>query len=72
MLSAELTAHLGYEDGKDAPPSQPNRHKGTSTKRLKGQDGEVPISVPRDGAASPEGSARAIRVAPPATTKDAS
>ena len=22
MLGAELTAHLGYEDGKDAPPDQ--------------------------------------------------
>jgi transposase-like protein len=48
MLGAELSAHLGYEDGKDAPPDQPNRRNGTSSKRLKGQDGEVPISVPRD------------------------
>jgi hypothetical protein len=23
MLGAELTAHLGYEEGKDAPPGQP-------------------------------------------------
>jgi transposase-like protein len=48
MLGAELTAHLGYEDGKDAPPNQPNRRNGTISKRLKGQGGEVPISVPRD------------------------
>ena len=48
LLGAELTAHLGYEDGKDAPPGQPNRRNGTASKRLKGQDGEVPISVPRD------------------------
>ena len=52
MLGAELTAHLGYEEGKDAPPNQPNRRNGTASKRLKGQDGEVPISVPRDRAGS--------------------
>ena len=44
MLGAELTAHLGYEEGKDAPPGQPNRRNGTANKRQKGQDGEVPIS----------------------------
>ena len=27
MLGAELTAHLGYEEGKDAPPEQSNRRK---------------------------------------------
>src|SRR6056297_989684 len=48
MLGAELTAHLGYEDGKDAPAGQANRRNGTSSKRLKGQDGEVPIAVPRE------------------------
>ena len=30
MLGAELTAHLGYEDGKDAPPDQANRRNGSS------------------------------------------
>lgn len=56
MLGAELTAHLGYEDGKDAPSGQSNRRNGTASKRLKGQDGEVPISVPRDrdGSFEPE------------------
>jgi putative transposase len=56
MLGAELTAHLGYEDGKDAPPAQANRRNGTSAKRLKGQDGELPIAVPRDrdGSFEPE------------------
>jgi len=48
MLGAELTAHLGYENGKDAPSDQANRRNGTSTKRLKGKDGELPIAVPRD------------------------
>jgi len=56
MLGAELTAHLGYEEGKEAPPAQTNRRNGTAGKRLKGQDGEVPISVPRDrdGSFEPE------------------
>lgn len=56
MLGAELTAHLGYEEGKDAPPGQSNRRNGTAGKRLKGQDGELPISVPRDrdGSFQPE------------------
>ena len=56
MLGAELTAHPGYEDGKDAPPGQSNRRNGTAGKRLKGQIGEAPISVPRDrdGSFEPE------------------
>ena len=56
MLGAELSAHLGYEAGKDAPADQPNRRNGTSKKRLKSQDGELPISVPRDrdGSFEPE------------------
>ena len=56
MLGAELTAHPGYEDDKDAPAGQANRRNGTSSKRLKGQDGEVPIAVPRDrdGSFEPE------------------
>ena len=29
MLGAELTAHLGYEEGKDAPLGQPNRRNGS-------------------------------------------
>ena len=47
---------VGYEDGKGAPPDQANRRNGTASKRLKGQDGEVPISVPRDrdGSFEPE------------------
>nr|WP_280634001.1 transposase [Paracoccus ravus] len=48
MLGAELTAHLGYEDGKDAPPGQSNRRNGASIKVLKGQDGEMTVAVPRD------------------------
>ena len=48
MPGAELTAHLGYEEGKDAPPGQSNRRNGTSAKVLKGQDGELPVALPRD------------------------
>ena len=43
MPGAELTAHLGYEEGKAAPPGQSNRRNGTADKRLKGQDGDVPL-----------------------------
>ena len=48
MLGAELTAHLGYEEGKAAPPGQLNRRNGSTTKVLKGQDGAFPVTMPRD------------------------
>ncbi len=32
MLGAELTAHLGYEEGKDTPAGQASRRNGTSRK----------------------------------------
>jgi len=48
MLGAELSSHLGYDPGREPPPGQGNRRNGTATKRLKGQDGVMPISVPRD------------------------
>lgn len=56
MLGAELTAHLGYEGGKEAPAGQTNRRNGTSSKVLKGQDGEMPVTIPRDrdGSFEPE------------------
>src|SRR6056297_2665429 len=56
MLGAELTVHLGYEEGKDAPVDQPNHRNGSSPKVLKGEDGALPISVPRDrdGSFEPE------------------
>ena len=52
MLGAELTEHLGYEP--DALPSnqQTNRRNGTTRKTLKGNDGALPIDVPRDGEGS--------------------
>ena len=52
MLGAELTAHLGYEAGAEPPAEQANRRNGSATKRVKGSDGEVPLSVPRDRAGS--------------------
>ena len=52
MLGAELTAHLGYEAGAEPPAEQANRRNGVATKRVKGSDGEVPLSVPRDRAGS--------------------
>jgi len=56
MLGAELTEHLGYEEVKDVPPGQANRRNGASRKVLKGQDGELPLSVPRarDSSFEPE------------------
>ena len=56
MLGAELTAHLGYEAGAEPPAEQTNRRNGVATKRVKGSDGEVPLSVPRDreGSFEPE------------------
>jgi len=48
MLGAELTEHLGYDDGHTAPPSQSNRRNGSSKKALKGEDGVLPLAVPRD------------------------
>lgn len=43
-----MTAHLGYDERKEAPLGQTNRRNGTSTKVLKGQDGELALTVPRD------------------------
>ena len=48
MLGAELTEHLGYEHGSEAPPVQANRRNGASRKTLKSEDGAFEIEVPRD------------------------
>jgi len=48
MLGAELTEHLGYEHGREAPPVQTNRRNGASRKTVKGEDGAFEIAVPRD------------------------
>jgi transposase-like protein len=48
MLEAELTEHLGYEQGEVPPPVQPNRRNGNSRKTVKGESGAFEIDVPRD------------------------
>ena len=51
-LNAELTEHLGYERHGDAQMGAGNTRNGSSSKRLKGQHGELEIAVPRDRDAS--------------------
>ena len=48
VLGAELTAHLGYVADSSPPAEQTNRRNGVATKRMKGSEGEVSLSVPRD------------------------
>jgi transposase-like protein len=48
MLDAELTDHLGYEYGEEAPPVQSNRRNGVSRKTVRSEDGAFEIEVPRD------------------------
>jgi hypothetical protein len=45
MLGAELTEHLGYEQGEVPPPVQPNRRNGNSRKTVKGESGTFEIDV---------------------------
>lgn len=51
-LGAELDEHLGYAKHDANGRGSGNSRNGTSSKRLKGQHGEVEISVPRDRAGS--------------------
>jgi transposase-like protein len=46
-LAGELTHHLGYEKGQ-APEEVENHRNGYSTKRMKGEKGEMEIAIPRD------------------------
>jgi len=50
MLSAELTAHLGYATGDDKPPTQPNHRNGTTPKTVLTDEGALPLDIPRDRA----------------------
>jgi len=56
MLGAELTEHLGYEPHAEPARQQSNRRNGATRKVLKGNDGAVPIDIPRDrdGSFEPE------------------
>jgi hypothetical protein len=47
-MSAELTAHVGYEKHDAAGDNTGNSRNGTSAKTIKGSFGEMPIEVPRD------------------------
>ena len=47
-MDAELTHHLEYERGERPPKSQGNRRNGRGRKRVRTDQGEVEIKVPRD------------------------
>lgn len=49
-LGSELDDHLGYGKHDPAGRGSGNSRNGTSSKRLKGQHGEVEVSIPRDRA----------------------
>ncbi len=48
VLEAEMAEHLGYERGDRNEAARENPRNGTSPKRLKIDDGEIEIEVPRD------------------------
>ncbi|MCA9671392.1 MAG: transposase [Myxococcales bacterium] len=47
-IEAELSHHPGYNSGQRAPEGQSNRRNGKGRKRLRTDNGEVEVSVPRD------------------------
>ena len=47
-MSAEMTAHVGYEKHDGAGDNSGNSRNGTSAKTIKGNFGTMPIEVPRD------------------------
>ncbi len=47
-LEAEVAHHLGYEAGEAPPEGQTNRRNGKGRKRLRTNQGEVEVRVPRD------------------------
>jgi transposase-like protein len=49
---AELSQHLGYRQGADAPEEQPNRRNGSTSKTLRTVDGPLTVELPRDRDAS--------------------
>ena len=51
-LGAELSDHLGYEKGDPGGRGSGNSRNGHSSKRLKGEDGDLEVAVPRDRNAS--------------------
>ena len=51
-LAAELTGHLGYEQGDPAGRGSPNSRNGTTPKTVSTEIGPVPLDVPRDRAST--------------------
>lgn len=47
-LESELDHHLGYESGESPPEEQGNRRNGRLTKKLRSNQGELTVEVPRD------------------------
>ena len=47
-LKAELTDHVGYEKHDQAGHNSGNSRNGTTTKKLKGEFGEIDLETPRD------------------------
>lgn len=47
-MEAELTQHLGYEEGEAPPPEQSNRRNGVRKKTVRSRHGPVTVAVPRD------------------------
>ncbi len=47
-LGAELTHHLGYAKGEQAPSDQPNHRNGTSPKTVLTDTGALDLEIPRD------------------------
>jgi putative transposase len=47
-MEAEMSHHLGYDNGEAPPDSQSNRRNGRSSKKVRTEQGEVEIEVPRD------------------------
>ena len=47
-MDSELTHHLGYEKYSSAGKKSGNSRNGKSSKKIKGDFGEIPIEVPRD------------------------
>jgi len=47
-LDAEMSHHLGYEKGEEPPETQENRRNGKGRKKVRTDQGEVEVHVPRD------------------------
>ena len=47
-LEAEMSNHLGYENGEEPPDDQPNRRNGRRIKKVRTDRGHIDVEVPRD------------------------